>query len=293
MKELRASSTWLLLIVFLVASLLALTFAFRWGGRGGLFLMLLAVLSLFSIFFWLGQDRLMSWFKNNSFASHEIKGQDLWSLGELQTELLYLSRSARPEAAPLLLEPCNLHLSECASPILFVSHTFRGQPVLVFSRGLLDTCSRDERLAMLTLGVALREKLSGLFAQFLFLSLNSALGLAQFLDEISPWNWFGRTKKFEPFQLACSILIFSVSRLFLTNEFFFKLDRRVTEIGIPPRVLAGALWKLSALAQTKPLLVPSCFLSQFPVEPFLVSGRPTLHPHFRQRIERIVGYFPL
>ncbi len=254
--------------------------------------MLLAVLSLFSIFFWLGQDRLIAWFKNNSFSVREIKGQDLWSLSRLQTELLWVSRHGK-RSSQNSLEAGRIYITECPCPVAFVSHTFRGSPIMVFSRTLLESFSLDERMAILALSMSLREKLSGLFSQFLFLSLNSFLGITQFLDEISPWNWFGRKKKFEPFQYAGSILMFSVSRLFLTNEFFFKLDRRVIESGVPPKILAEALWKMSALAQTKPLIIPSCFLSQFPVEPFLTAGKPSLHPHFRARIERVIGYFPI
>ncbi len=281
MKDLKVASAWLLMVAFLIAALVALTFAFRWGGRGGLVFSLLSLLTLFSIFFWLGRDRLLSWFRAQDLKFVEILGHDRWGMSELLRSL------------DVNAEQAKLFVVKSPSPTLFVSQTFRSLPIICFTDSLLDRLNPQERAAALCLALALRDSLSGLAPQFLFLCLNSCLGIFQALDEISPWNWFWQKRKFLLFQRAFSICTFVLARIFLTSHFYYRIDQRARELGAPTEQLAEVLWKLSAFAQTRLMSIPLCFLPQFPVEPGCRGHRPLLHPGREARIERLIGYYPL
>lgn len=261
---------WFLLSLLSFSILIA---GFAWGERQGLLIAFGVVLVLNTGTYFLADFRVRT-----LFAGRTLLGQDPWGLGEMVSELSRKTRIPRPEVVVVSLS---------VPTALSTGRHWRHATIFI-SEGLLKTLNQQELKAVLAHEISKIKRLDT-FAHSVSSSLSGALlWLARKIDGI-----FGNKARLESALEPIALLPvhFSVGK-----SSYYKADQLASHLLGNPQALAQVLWKLHSYAGTQPLDVPRSTAHLFIVDPLTSSSYHRYfqkHPSVEQRIEKLVGYFPI
>ncbi len=248
--------------------------------RLGLFLGLIAALSMNFFLFFYGENRLLE-----KLGAIRWRGQDPWGL------------------SGLLVKTCDKLSIKKPMLCVFDHHTATafsvglpwGRSSIAFSTGLLKKLTAEEIEAVLVHQVCHIQRLDSFLFGVSSLIANSLVGFGDFIDQFWIPNFFFQ-KKQKIFRTLFSPIGWLIIKSVVRNRVYFENDLLAGELINDRRRLAEVLWRLESLAENNPRLVPACTSHLFIVNPegllqknlFLKS-----HPPTSERIKRLIGYYPI
>ena len=249
------------------------------GRQGLLFAFLLAIVANTLVYFY------GDWRIKNLFRSRPIQGQDPYSLVPMTAALATKLHIATPK----------LYLVEMSCPTAY-SSSRSGDPGAIFiSESLVRKLDPEELQSVLAFEI-LKIKSQH--------SFNASLCSAIAAGSLKPAEWLdsllrgGRDKdhKLGPLTGLVAPLIAWWIRRMQTKASIFRLDQMTSELVGDPRALARSLWKLDSLVATRPQLVPKDTAHIFfmnPLPKYEWSAMFDAHPSARERIEKLIGQYPI
>jgi len=273
----NSTKVWLFILITSVALLIL---GYQWAGRLGLFIGLMSTLTMNFFLFFYGETRLLQ-----KLGAQRWKGRDPWGLSAiLKKTCLKLS----------INEP-SLCIFEHSTATAFSVGLPWGRSSIAMSTGLLKKLNAAEIEAVLVHQICHIQRLDSFLFGVSSLLANSLVGFGDFLDQFWIPNFFFQ-KKQKLFQTLMSPLGWLIIKLVVRNKVYFENDLLAAELIGDRRRLAEALWRLEALAENGPRVVPACTSHLFILNPegllqknlFLKS-----HPPTSERIKRLIGYYPI
>lgn len=249
---------------------------------------------LWSIVFSLGINALLYFYMDsrmmNSFRGKLIAGHDPWDVITDLSELVQKARIIKPKVI----------LVSSLSPQAFVMGKSHRKSYIVLTDGFLLRLTRAERRAILAYCIA-SIRHNNTFPQLVTGTFNSLLlWVASQVDRV--YRWLVGVKSQSPLlhNQPCSYLVSPIAGLLLhlniSKADYFYADSLATKYIESPLDLASALWKLDSYSRTLPYPVSPPLAQGFVVNP-LTSGGWTryfqTHPSAKERIEKLVGYYPI
>lgn len=267
-------------LFILLTSIALIVLGNQFAGRLGLFLGLLAALSMNFFLFFYGENRLLE-----KLGAKKWSGQDPWGLNSKLTKT----------CKQLSIKKPMLCIFENNTATAFSLSLPWGRSSIAFSTGLLNKLSPQEIEAVLVHQISHVQRLDSFLFGVSSLIANSIVGFGDFLDRFWIPNFFFQ-KKQAFFRTLLSPIGWIIIKSVIRNKIYFENDLLAAELIKDRRRLAEVLWRLESLAENTPNLVPSCTSHLFIVNPegllqkniFLKS-----HPSTPDRIKRLIGYYPI
>jgi heat shock protein HtpX len=268
-----------------ILSLTLIVLGHSYGGREGLLFALILVLGINSYVYFYEDRRILS-----LFSGKELEGQDSYGLYEMARRLAIKSRIPTPR---IVLVPS-------LSPQAGVVGRGITNGAIILTQGCLDRFSRTELEAILAYQIACIRTLNtlafavGSFIVSVSLFIAGALdtGLRLLIVEKKDPN----TMVSQFFTRLASPILGLILKISIRPSFYQAADQLTVQLISNPHVLAKALWKLDAYAQTLPFHAPLSAAHIFIVSP-LAKNDWTRHfiaqPKSAQRIRDLIGYYPI
>lgn len=277
MMKSNSTKVWLFI---LLTSIALLILGHQLANRLGLFVGLFLALTMNFFLFFYGENRLLE-----KLGAKRWRGQDPWGLNVLLTAT----------CEKLAIKKPMLCVFEHNSVAAFSIGLPWGRSSIAFSTGLLKKLSAAEIEAVLVHQVCHIQRLDSFLFGVSSLLANSIVGFGDFLDQFWIPNFFFQ-KKQKIFRTLLSPLGWIIIKSVVRNRVYFENDLLAAELIEDRRRLAEVLWRLDALSENTPRLVPACTSHLFIINPegllqknmFLKS-----HPPTSERIKRLIGYYPI
>jgi heat shock protein HtpX len=269
-------------IFILISSLTLLMLGYEIGERLGLFFgFLLAIALNFFVFFY-GESSILK-----SLNARELKGQDPWGLQELITKFCDHTGIAYPT---VYLLPLKTETAFC------VNHSWR-KGSLAISMGLLEHFSKEDLEAVVAYQVCYLKKLDSFSFGVTNTLANALIGVGRLLDHFWPPNYFLLAhQKQKPFLRLLAPLGWGLIKIASKYKTFYENDLLAAELIHDRFRLAEVLWRLEGLAQTQPMVAPTCSNHLFVVNPEGYNQKHMLlksHPSIQARLQKLMGYYPI
>lgn len=269
-------------IFILISSLALLMIGYEAAERLGLFLgFILAVLLNFFVFFY-GESQILQ-----NLKAAEMKGQDPWDLQEL----------VQKYADHVGMKTPDVYLFTSTTETAFcVNQSWRTGSIAV-SSALLKNFTPEEVEAVIAYQVCHLKKLDSFSYGVTGTLANALIGLGRLLDNFWPPNYFLLQKqKQKPFLRILAPISWTLVKLASNHQAFYQNDLWAAELIHDRFRLAEVLWKLEGLAQTQPLRPPPCSSHLFIVNPEGFKEKHlflTSHPTIQERLQKLMGYYPI
>jgi len=253
------------------------------GHRDGLLLSVALALSINGLLFFYGDIRLAP-----LLEVQEIEGQDPWGLLE---QVRTLSDRARIKTPRVFLIPSSSPQS------LVIGRSIKNGKIFL-TEGLLERLTPEELRAILCFHVACIKNLSTLSFTVGSALADAVLVVGRAFDKIvraimgrhpGPITSSMGTWLVAP--LAASLIHITVNK-----RDYLAADALAAKLVGDPKILATALWKLHSYSFTRPFSAPAAAAPFFVVNPLTRRGwNRYFHaqPSTRERILRLIGYYPL
>lgn len=268
-------------IFILISSLTLLVLGYEFGERLGLLVGFLCAVTLNFFVFFYGEPQIL-----NSLQARPLKGQDPWGLGEILQKY----------SDHLGMEPPDLHLIPSETETAFcVNHLWR-KGSLALTTSLVQNFSREDLEAIVAYQLCSLSKLDSFLAGVTSTLANALVGLGRLLDSLWPPNFFLLKKqKQKPFLRICASLGWGLVKLASGHRDFYENDLKAAELIHDRFRLAEVLWRLEGLAQAQPLRPPPCSSHLFIVNPsgFRQKLAFKSHPSIEERLQKLMGYYPI
>ena len=268
-----------------VSSLTLIVLGHTFGGREGLMIALVFVLSVNSYIYFYEDRRVLS-----LFPGQMLQGQDPYGVSEIARRLSVKARIANPKV---------VILSESAPQAAVVGRSFT-HGTLILTEGLIRKFTPDELEAVIAYQMASIRTLNTLaFAVGSFLATTGLLvtgALDMFLRFLIVERKNNRTYVSQLFTRTASPFISFILRLSVRSSFYLTADRLAASLIRDPRNLATALWKLDSYATTTPMPAPLSAAHVFIVSPLTLNRwtrQYATQPQTARRIQRLIGYYPV
>lgn len=273
---------WFFLSVF---SMTLIVFGHSLGGREGLLISLVLVLATNSFIFLFEDRRILTLFK-----ATPVEGRDPYGLQPMVHRLSLKARISTPI----------IYLIESPSPQTAVLGQGIKNGVILITSGLTKKLNPDELEAILAHQIVSLKNLNTLaysVASFLSSCIIAVTGTLDFLlRTIMVEKKNLRSAASQIFTRAALPFISLVLRISVRPSFYLHADFGASQLIAEPKSLARALWKLDSFANTIPLSVPISAGPKFIVNPLTQAGWMSsfnTHPETKERIERLIGYYPI
>lgn len=219
----------------------------------------------------------------SNLDSEPVLGQDPWGL--LKT-VHHLSVNFE------VTEPRVFLLRHPSAHIFSYAKTGR-KPRLFLTEGLLELLSAEELRAVLTFQMVAMKSSFSLLNYWLGAAIDILLRVGSGMERLTNFI-FGWTPPIKGWFISPFIWLFQ--SLLISPQDYEKLDKKTSLRIAHPELLARALWKMEAYAQTRPWNEPWVFSHMCMVSP--LAGRPlfrllTAQPPLKSRIKQLVGRYPL
>lgn len=283
-SHLHSAKVWFILGL---ASVILILAGRALGDRFGLLVGFLLALGLNALILFYTDLRLM-----NLFRSHELEGRDPWGILPTTRELASTMGSPRP----------SVHLLEINTPIAFSTGFLPSNSALFVSEELLRCLSPEEtrsviayELARLKSGETQAATAGGALA--LILVLIAGIFDALFFPVMYLSRMLLRRPRLPgPAKFLFLPLITGLTRLFVSRSAIFAADKAASIATGDREAMARALWKLEAYTHARPVEVNPADAHLFIVNPLASKrrfGRIEALPSVKQRITKLMGYYPL
>ncbi len=231
-------------------------------------------------FLFLAYDQVLTF---SHLESQKLLGQDPWRLLKIVNELSAKFDVRTPE----------VYLLQHPSAHIFAYAKSRRKPRLYVTEGLLKLLTHDELIAVLTYQMVAIQSSIAFLNYWLGAAIDIFLRVGQLLERLIAFI-FGYTPPIKSVFVTPFIWIFQ--GLLISPWDYRRLDKATAEKVTSPEVLARALWKMEAYAQTKPWRDPWVFSHMCMVSPLAAKRafrilRP--QPALKSRVKRLVGRYPL
>lgn len=279
MKNSRTISTqvWLFIVA---SSLVFLIICSQMGGRLGLFMGLLLALTFHTLIFFWGEGLLL-----RNFTLVPLKGKDPWGLNNRLDKW----------SADLKTEKPQLYILKGSLPTAFSFELPWKRPLITLSEALLKNMSQEEVEMVLAHQLCQLQHRRTLRFAVLSLIANTLSQLAVRLDKFWIPNFvFGQKQR--PFLTLLSPLIYLLIRFSHSSLDQYASDQNAAQLIGSREKLGRLLWKLEGWALTHPIDVPPATSQLFIVNPERIKLKNHLlqfHPATRDRLEKLVGSYPL
>lgn len=264
-------------------SILALVLGQWWAGREGLFWGLFLALSVNSLLYFYGDQRIL-----RCFQGRDLEGRDPWGLIEAVRDTANKARLPHPRLVVL----------ENPSPQALTIGSHKKRATLVITSGLLESFTSEELKAVVAYQLASLSRLDTLAH-----SIGSALGgslllVTHFFDWLLRLLIGSKTRGVQShlFTYLFSPLAALLVRLPVSQNSYFATDALAASWLENPKVLAQTLWKLDSFSQTRPIKAPASMGHLFIVNPLTDNNWTRyfrIQPRVEQRIRRLIGHYPI
>ncbi len=270
-----SSKPWLFLSLLSLALLVAGHFV---ADRQGVLFAVVIALSINCLIYFYGDWRWLP-----SLKAHRLEGYDSWGLLpwvhersrklDIHTPQLFVIPYSTPQALSMGRNP--------RSSKIFLTE------------GLMEKLSPEEVHAVVLYQLCSIRRLDTFAFTVAGALADALMSTAAFLDWLLRWI-IGNEKKLMTWlisPLASLVVHFAIGQ-----RNYFLIDRMAAEQLRDSELMARVLWKLESYSRTSPLPVPESLAHQFIVNPLTTQGSAQyfqIQPNIRQRIERLVGHYPL
>lgn len=268
-----------------LSSLTLIVLGHFYGGRQGLLVALILGLGVNSFVYFYEDKRVLDFFKGVP-----LQGQDPYGLHNIAHRLALKARIATPKL---------IVMQSPAPQVLVVGRGITHGTILI-TDGLLQRFSRAELEAVMAYQIACIKNLNTLaFAVGSFI-VSCSLFLTELLDR---GLRFVLVEKKNPdaiitqfFTRLVAPLAGILLQICIRPYFYFAADEQATQLTGDPKTMAKVLWKLETVSKTIPFNAPTSTGHMFMVNPLTrLPWNRYFHaqPAARDRIERLVGYYPI
>lgn len=261
-------------IFILTTSLAFLIFGYKMGDRLGLLIGFASAFTLNFFVFFYGESRILGKLK-----AHRLKGQDAWGLHTIVERFCSQLRMPTP----------SIHVVHHESVNAFcVGHTWK-RSSLGLTTGMLDRLSSNELEAVIAHQLCHIRRLDTFAFSVSSTLANAVVGVGQFLDSLIPYKTHFFRSLFSP-------LGWLIIKGVVGERSFFENDRMASTLLSDRQQLGEVLWRIEGLAQTNPLEVPPCTSHLFIVNPEGIQQKNLFlksHPSIENRLQRLMGYYPI
>jgi heat shock protein HtpX len=271
---------WIFLIVMSVALMMA---GYTFGDRQGLLVGVGLALGINSLVFFYGDLRTLSLFRGR-----RMEGQDPWGLLPLVKKL----------ASQIKIPTPDVYVVEHPTPQTFSIGRGWKDAKFCVTRGLLDILSPQELEVIIAVELTRIRRLDIFSFQVASALSDGILIVCNFFDRLIALviGSFYNPRRPHFFQRLFSPVAALVVRLIVGPQNYLLADRQAAEWLRNAKSLALVLWKIESYAATQPLPTPPSMAHLFIVNP--LTGSPhdqyfCVHPSLKQRIEYLLGYYPL
>lgn len=264
---------------------LVIGFGQRFGHRDAFVLSVTLALSIIGIFLWYGDLRLVP-----LLQVEELEGHDPWGL---RRRLAALSETARIDMPRLFIIPSE------TPQALAVGRSQRSGKIFL-TQGLLKLLTQDELNAVLAYNLFTIKNRSTLSFTIGSALADAILSVGAAVDWV--FNWLlgsGHHAAKRRVQLATWVVApvaAMLVRLSVGKHPYLRADHDTAQLLGEGRTLASVLWKLQSYALAQPFPVSPATSHFFMVNPLTTNrwGRYFhAHPHIRERIQNLIGHYPI
>jgi heat shock protein HtpX len=269
-------------IFLLSLSVLIVVTGYTVGSRQGLLVGVGLALGINCLIFFYGDLRTL-----HLFACRRLEGQDPWNLA------ITIQKLASQARVPVPM----IYIVEHPTPQAFSIGRNWTSAKICLTRGLLDLFGPDEIAAVLAVELTRIQRLDIFSFQVACAVSDSLFLFAEILDRaIGLVVGSGSTRRPRLASRLLMPLAALAVRLTVSPTNYLYADKKAAEWLHDANGLARVLWKLTSYAATQPLTIPPTMAHLFIVNPLTGQGRHQyfhVQPTIQQRIEFLVGYYPL
>lgn len=270
-------------IFILISSLALLALGYEVGERLGLLVGFFLAISLNFFVFFHGDSPVLV-----ALEAQELKGQDPWGLRDLINKY----------ADHLGLPYPDIYVIPTKSQTAFCVNRSWRKSSLAISEGLLGKFNRDDLEAVVSLQMCSLKSMDSFLFGVTNTLANALMGLGNILDHFWPPNYFLlRSQKQRPFLKIFTPLSWFLIKLSSSHRSIYQNDLLAAELIHDRFRVAEVIWRLDGLAQTQPLRnIPNGASHLFIVNPEGFSAKHLFlksHPSIRDRLQRLMGYYPI
>lgn len=264
---------------------LVMVFGQRLGSRDGFVVSTIMALGIIGFILWHGDLRLWSWLE-----PRELEGQDPWGIRARLTQLSGRARVAVPRV---------FVIDDLSPQALAIGRTPRSGKIFL-TQGLLTLLTSEELEAVLAYNLMCIKGRATLSFTIGSALADAVLGIGASVDWMI--NWLLGSSRAEPArraQLATWLvapLAALLVRLSVGRQPYLQADLETSQLLGEGRTLASVLWKLQSYALTQPLKISPATSHFFIVNPLTANrwGRYFhAHPQIRERIQNLIGHYPI
>jgi heat shock protein HtpX len=293
------SSTKVIFFLVTVSFAFLLT-GYHFGGRFGLLASFIITVLFHLTLFFFGKTKILE-----HLNAKEISGQDPWGLVEL----------VMGYADDLDIIPPSIYVSETPQVFAFtvnqdsslaidsIIENSKENSIICFSTGLLNRLKRKEVESIVARQVTQAAYMNTFSRNIAHIFAFSILGLGSFLDHFwvinilkSSLSKQNKHNKQKPFSSILSPLAWLILKLPFSEQIYFDVDETTARLTNDRYSLAEALWKLEGYAAKQNINPPIGTHQYFAVNPFGLREKNWFlltHPKIDNRIQKLLGYFPL
>lgn len=278
----RSTSTqvWIFIVT---TSLLFLVVSSQLAGRIGLFLGLILALLFHTLIFVWGDGLLL-----RRFSLAPLLGQDPWGLNKKINFWMQSGQLKLPEKVELFVLAADL-------PTAFSFEAPWKKPILVLSESLIKKLNPAEVEMILIHQLCQLQHRQNMRFAILSLIANTLAQAGLFLDRAwIPNSIFNRKQR--PFLLILSPLISALVRISHSTQDQYVIDQHAAQLIGSREKLGRLLWKLEGWSLTHPMDILPATSHLFIVNPERIRQKNKLlqfHPQTRDRLEKLVGSYPV
>lgn len=285
------------LSLLIATSLLTLMIGFSLGGRLGLLASFIITVLFHITLLFFGKTKILE-----DLGARRIFGQDPWGLIELverfSDELKVRSPSVYVcDSNQVFAFSIN---GDSSFTIESLIENASANSVICFSTGLLYRLKRSEVEVIIARQVTQAAYMNTLSRNISHVLAFSIIGLGNFLDHLWVLNilkgFFKSKKNQRPFSSVLSPIAWLILKIPFSEQIYYTVDEMTARLTNNRNCLAEAIWKLESYAQNQIFNPPMGTHQYFAVNPFGLREKNRFlltHPKIDQRIQKLLGYFPL
>ena len=258
------------LLLVIAISVTFLVMGFQLGERFGLFLGLLAAISFVSLFFMSG-NRISLHFYQTSLT----RGNDTWGVYSI------LKEEAPQIGVPLPEFYVHHHPGDYAYVVL----SLLDKNMICLSEGLLNRLSREDLRTVVIYQLQYLKMTQGLWYIFIHRLAECLFAVGLYLDHAILLGQKRNPPRF--FQRVFALVSNSLIQIKFHSHFFRQLDQNVLQRLKQREQIGDLFWRMRGCQKTHPLFLLASSKHQFILDPTLSESK------FSQRIQHLVGYFPV
>ena len=252
------------------------------GGRQGLLAGFMFAVCLNSWIYFYSEHFLLK-----KFAAKEVLGQDAWGLTEVVKEI----------ALKLQIQSPQVFVSKMQGPNAFALGNEINKGKVFITEDIIQKLSPEELRSIIALQMIKIKSGESFLLNVQTQICAFVLSFGYFLDFLFFFPWKQNSNKnFYFFTYALAPICYVLVRFSYSPRNYFTSDAKTIEALGDAKNLAKAIWKLQSYISTQAMQVDFETSQLFTVSPFSNKGILIFfnhHPHFENRIKKMIGYFPI